>query len=119
MRAPRSSLAARLAGGRRREAPARPDLLRPGRFLLVAGENGHDWCEAAAELAGTWPLDVVRVGHLDGDLLDPRSTWTRHRGHDPEGAVLVRPDRFIAWRAQKATDATARLSQALRSLLGQ
>ncbi|MFI6742853.1 FAD-dependent monooxygenase [Nonomuraea sp. NPDC050451] len=94
------------------------DLPRPGRFLLVAGENGHDWCKAAAELAGTWPLDVVRVGHLDGDLLDPRSTWTRHRGHGPEGAVLVRPDRFIAWRAQKATDATAQLAQALRSLLG-
>ncbi|MET7332133.1 FAD-dependent monooxygenase [Nonomuraea sp. NPDC005650] len=94
------------------------DLLRPGRFLLVAGENGQDWCEAAAELATAWPLDAVRVGHLDGDLLDPRSTWTRHRGHGPEGAVLVRPDRFVAWRAQEATDATARLSQALRSLLG-
>ncbi|GAA4629484.1 FAD-dependent monooxygenase [Actinoallomurus vinaceus] len=94
------------------------DLLRPGRFLLIAGEDGEDWCRAAAELAGAWPLDAVRVGHLDGDLLDPRSTWTRHRGHGPGGAVLVRPDRFIAWRAQEAADAPARLSQALRSILG-
>lgn len=95
------------------------DLAQPGRFLLIAGEDGHDWCAAAAKLADTWPLDVVRVGHLDGDLLDPRSTWTRHRGHGPAGAVLVRPDRFVAWRAQQPTDAPAQLSHALQSILGE
>ena len=25
------------------------------------------------------PLDAVRIGHLDGDLYDPRCTWLRHR----------------------------------------
>ncbi|MEU7858424.1 FAD-dependent monooxygenase [Nonomuraea sp. NPDC049141] len=95
------------------------DLVRPGRFLLIAGEDGHDWCRAAAKLADAWPLDAVRVGHLDGDLLDPRSTWTRHRGHGPAGAVLVRPDRFVAWRAQEPADTAAQLSQALQSILGQ
>ncbi|GAA2212504.1 FAD-dependent monooxygenase [Nonomuraea monospora] len=95
------------------------DLVQPGRFLLIAGEGGQDWCEAAAELAATWPLDAVRVGHLDGDLLDPRSTWTRHRGHGSDGAVLIRPDRFIAWRAQQPADAPAQLSQALQSILGE
>ncbi|MGP3936822.1 FAD-dependent monooxygenase [Nonomuraea sp. KM88] len=94
------------------------DLVRPGRFLLIAGEDGQDWCDAATKLAGAWPLDVVHVGHLDGDLLDPRSTWTRHRGHGPAGAVLIRPDRCIAWRAQQPADAPAQLSQALQSILG-
>lgn len=94
------------------------DLIRPGRFLLIAGEDGLDWCRAAAKLADTWPLDAVRVGHLDGDLLDPRSTWTRYRGHPADGAVLVRPDRFIAWRAHHATDPLAQLTDALRTLLG-
>ena len=93
------------------------DLVRPGRFLLIAGEDGHDWCGAAEKLAETWPLDVVRVGHLDGDLLDPRSTWTRHRGHSGRGAVLVRPDRFVAWRAQDSSDGTEQLADVMRAVL--
>ncbi|GAA4088900.1 FAD-dependent monooxygenase [Nonomuraea soli] len=94
------------------------ELVRPGRMLLIAGEDGHDWCAAAAKLAEDRPIDVVRVGHCDGDLLDVRSTWVRHRGHGPSGAVLVRPDRFVAWRAQESGDAGAQLEQALRAVLG-
>ena len=44
------------------------------------------------------PLDAVRIGHVDGDLFDPRCTWVRQREIGPEGAILVRPDRFVAWR---------------------
>ena len=76
------------------------DLLAPGRFLLIAGEDGQAWCEAARELAAEagLPLDAVRIGHLDGDYHDPRCTWLRHRQIASDGAILVRPDRFIAWR---------------------
>ncbi len=45
------------------------------------------------------PLDAVRIGHIDGDLFDPRCTWLRHREIGPDGAILVRPDRFVAWRS--------------------
>ena len=45
------------------------------------------------------PIDAVRIGHLEGELFDPRCAWLRHRQVGPEGAVLVRPDRFIAWRS--------------------
>ena len=57
------------------------DLVGPGRFLLIAGEDGGPWCQAARELAAQTglPLDAVRIGHLDGDLFDPRCTWLRHR----------------------------------------
>jgi 2,4-dichlorophenol 6-monooxygenase len=84
--------------GRRR---AIKDLIAPGRFLLIAGERGEDWCAAARELADATalPLDALRIGHLDGDLFDPRCTWLRHREIGPYGAILVRPDRFIAWRS--------------------
>lgn len=95
-------------------------LIRPGRFLLVAGEDGGAWCEAAAEIAAatSLPLDAVRIGHLDGDYRDVRSTWTRWRGHGPAGAVLVRPDRFIAWRSATGADAPAEvLADALEALL--
>jgi 2,4-dichlorophenol 6-monooxygenase len=40
----------------------------------------------------------VRIGHLDGDLFDPRCTWLRHREITSNGAILVRPDRFVGWR---------------------
>lgn len=77
------------------------DLVHPGRFLLIAGEDGAAWCEAADALADghDLPLDALRIGHLDGDLFDPRCGWLRQREIGPEGAVLVRPDRFVAWRS--------------------
>ena len=55
------------------------DLVHPGRFLLIAGEDGDRWCEAAAKLAvgGGIPLDSARIGHLEGDYLDPRCRWAR------------------------------------------
>jgi 2,4-dichlorophenol 6-monooxygenase len=82
------------------------DLVQPGRFLLIAGEDGQPWCEAAEQLAGELgvPVDALRIGHLDGDLYDPRCTWLRRRQIDSDGAILVRPDRFIAWRAATAAD---------------
>jgi 2,4-dichlorophenol 6-monooxygenase len=88
------------------ERRAIKDLVAPGRFLLIAGEDGGAWCEAAEELARAagLPLDAVRIGHLDGDLYDPRCAWLRHRQIESDGAVLVRPDRFIAWRAPTAVD---------------
>ncbi len=78
------------------------DLVVPGRFLLIAGEDGEAWCEAAQELAADTgvPLDAVRIGHLDGDLYDPRCAWTRQRQITADGAVLVRPDRHIGWRSR-------------------
>lgn len=97
------------------------DLVRPGRFLLIAGEDGQAWCDAARALAEAegLPVDAVRIGHLDGDLYDPRSTWLRHRGIDSDGALLVRPDRFVAWRsAGMAEDPAQAIAAALGAVLG-
>jgi 2,4-dichlorophenol 6-monooxygenase len=82
------------------------DLVRPGRWLLIAGERGEKWCEAARQLAtdAELSLDAVRIGHLDGDLFDPRCMWARRRGIEPGGAILVRPDRFVAWRSASRSD---------------
>ena len=96
------------------------DLVSPGRFLLIAGEDGEAWCEAARQLAADSgiPLDAVRIGHLDGDLFDPRCAWLRHREIQSDGAVLVRPDRFIAWREPAAvSDPGAALAAALGQVL--
>ena len=96
------------------------DLVAPGRFLLIAGEEGAAWCAAARELADEAgiPLDAVRIGHIDGDLHDPRSMWIRRRQIAPDGAVLVRPDRFVAWRSRSASEAPLEeLSGALKQIL--
>lgn len=97
------------------------DLVAPGRFLLIAGEDGEAWCEAARDIAAEsgLALDAVRIGHIDGDLFDPRNAWTRHRGIQRDGAVLVRPDRFVAWRRGTAAgDPLATLSEVLGQVLG-
>lgn len=98
------------------------DLVAPGRFLLIAGEDGEAWCGAAQEIARSagLPLDAVRIGHIDGDLFDPRLTWARRREIGPDGAILVRPDRFVAWRSLGAApDAPAALATALEQILAQ
>lgn len=95
-------------------------LVRPGELLLIAGEDGHAWCDAARALAETTgiPLRAVRIGHLDGDYRDPRCTWLRYRGIGPRGAVLVRPDRFVGWRSRDASpDAAGALRAALTTIL--
>ena len=97
------------------------DLVRPGRFLLIAGEAGRSWIEAASALADAngLPVDAVRIGHLDGDYLDPQCRWLADRGITPEGAVLVRPDRFVAWRRlDGVADPRGELAGAFDQVLG-
>ena len=81
---------------------------------------GAAWCDAAARLAEASgiPLDAVRIGHLDGDYRDPRCTWLRYRQITAHGAILVRPDRFVAWRsAGAAADPARELGAALSKVL--
>ena len=96
------------------------DLVQPGGFLLIAGEDGEAWCEAARELSARAdvPLDAVRIGHLDGDLYDPRCTWLRRREIASDGALLVRPDRFVAWRSLSGSESPeGELTDALGRIL--
>lgn len=76
------------------------DLLG-GRFVLLTGSAGTPWREAPPGVAASLGIDVeaYRVGP-DGDLLDLENAGPAKLGLSAEGAVLVRPDGFVAWRTR-------------------
>jgi 2,4-dichlorophenol 6-monooxygenase len=94
--------------------------LARGRFVLLAGEEGRAWVDAAravAEETGV-PLLAGTVGVLDSDYVDVRAAWTRNREITASGAVLVRPDRYVAYRSTGAVDdPAAALREALSTVL--
>ena len=103
------------------------DLL-DGRFVLLTGNNGAPWCEAAAVVADDLgiALAAYRIGpDADVDLLDKSalydvaSGWPARMGVSPDGAVLIRPDGFVAWRSSRLTATPqATLEQVLARILG-
>lgn len=96
------------------------DLVAVDRFLLIAGERGQAWRDAALKAAAALgvELDACCIGHSSGDLRDPRLRWERVREIGPEGAVLVRPDRCVAFRSLgPSTDPEAEVHAALTQIL--
>ncbi len=75
------------------------------RFVLLAGEQGQEWREAAQTLAARQDinLDAYCVGPA-GDLRDQHHRWSEAYGVTSAGAVLVRPDGFVCWRMQGAKE---------------
>jgi hypothetical protein len=88
-------------------------------FVLVAGRNGAPWCSVArAAAAGLGvALDAYTVG--DGaDLADHGDAFGAAYGTGTEGAVLLRPDDFIAWRATSSSDdPEGTIAEVLRQVL--
>lgn len=96
------------------------DLVAVDRFVLIAGEKGEAWREAAQKVAAEFGvhLDAWCIGHAAGDLRDPRLRFERVREFGPEGSILVRPDRCIAFRSMGAADDPAsELRRALSQVL--
>ncbi|MFD8705577.1 FAD-dependent monooxygenase [Kitasatospora sp. NPDC059648] len=92
----------------------------PGSFLLLAGARGDAWLRAAQDLAARLDLriDAYDVGP-DGALQDTDGAWTRLRGHDDDGVVVVRPDGFVLARhLTRCPDPSPALEAALRVGLG-
>jgi putative polyketide hydroxylase len=87
-------------------------------FCLLAAADGNAWCAAARAAAAGFglPLDVHHIDH--GALRDPQERFTDAYGVSPTGAILVRPDGFVAWRAVDAADAsTATMRKVFAALL--
>ena len=46
----------------------------------------------------TWPPLIGFTIGKEGDLIDPDGKWHQAYGVETDGAVLVRPDGYVAWR---------------------
>jgi 2-polyprenyl-6-methoxyphenol hydroxylase-like FAD-dependent oxidoreductase len=77
-----------------------------GNFVLLTGPQGQAWREYAAEIID---LDVHTIQQPE---------FPEAYGTTPSGAVLVRPDGFVAWRAKTAECASSgSLLQHVRAIL--
>jgi 2,4-dichlorophenol 6-monooxygenase len=84
------------------------------RFLLLAGPDGDAWLDSLGKLDGV-PIEGHRLSHSSVSELEH---WLEVAGIDADGALLVRPDQHVAWRARSAaSDPAAALSDALRAVL--
>ncbi len=87
-----------------------------GRFTLLTGIGGERWVRAAEAQAVEIATVVVGPGR---EYEDPYGDWARLREVSDSGALLVRPDGFVAFRhASAAEDAAALLTDALERILG-
>ncbi|MEU6846113.1 FAD-dependent oxidoreductase [Streptomyces sp. NPDC046716] len=89
--------------------------------VLLCGAAGAAWRRAgeeAAESAGA-RLRVCAVGSDVSELGTPsRAGWHTRYGVGADGAVLVRPDGFVAWRSADApADGAGELTAALLRML--
>jgi 2,4-dichlorophenol 6-monooxygenase len=97
------------------------DLCGHGRFTLLTGIGGEAWHEAARAVAAKYgiALDSVSIGPSGSDAMDIFGDWYRTTEIDEDGAILVRPDHHVAWRAPSArTDATTKLDDVIGQILG-
>jgi 2-polyprenyl-6-methoxyphenol hydroxylase-like FAD-dependent oxidoreductase len=74
------------------------DRIAYDRVTLLVGPAGTPWIDALAadELA---PIATVMIGR---DVVDRDGGWLATLGIEADGALLVRPDQHVAWRAPRA-----------------
>ncbi|KAK5654740.1 hypothetical protein OQA88_7065 [Cercophora sp. LCS_1] len=95
------------------------DLAGHGRFCLLTGPGGQAWKDAAKSVSQAVGVDIASysIGWKQ-DYEDVYFDWARKREVEEDGCVLVRPDRFVAWRSTTLVDnAAAKLEEVMRSVL--
>lgn len=91
-------------------------------FTLLSGSDGDMWRTAAKGAVQRFGvrLNCYLIGTEPDDDLAPEegADWAEKHGTTPEGAVLVRPDGYVAWRAEgRVADPEAALAEVLEALL--
>jgi len=88
-------------------------------FVVIAAPGGAAWAEAARSAVRAIAGLELEAHVVDRDgLTDREGRFASAHGLDPSGAILVRPDGFVAWRAASmAGDPVRALSSALSRIL--
>jgi 2,4-dichlorophenol 6-monooxygenase len=90
------------------------DVTGKGKVSLVTGLAGQAWRAAVAALDLPW-LRLIVTG--EGDTQDPYFSWARIREVEEAGAVLVRPDGYVAWGHKPAVEDPAEAHRLLTTAL--
>ncbi|KAJ3343053.1 hypothetical protein HDU93_000223 [Gonapodya sp. JEL0774] len=87
-------------------------------WLLITGEQGSFWEQAVGDVAQAAGLIVSSLRITKED--DPSGVWSKVCGIDSAGAILVRPDTYVAYRhaigVPSKEAAKAALSGALKTI---
>jgi hypothetical protein len=89
------------------------------RFVLLAG-SGSSWLGAVRRLDLPSHPDLVAyaIGR-GGDFAEADDAWQSAYGVEDDGAVLVRPDGYVAWRSRsRVADPDLVLQAAFDGVLG-
>ncbi|MEE1740398.1 FAD-dependent monooxygenase [Streptomyces sp. BE147] len=91
-------------------------------LVLLSDAGDTRWRSAAERVAGRLSvrLDAFGIGAAPGSALETEegTDWAGAHGVTAEGAVLVRPDGFVAWRSTgSVADPEATLHEALSRVL--
>ena len=95
------------------------DLCGKGKFTLLTGLAGSAWAMAAAQTSRELGIDIqVRIIGPGQPWVDSWGDFAAVSEIDEAGALLVRPDMFVAWRSNDCSDALrAQLTGVMRAIL--
>jgi len=71
-------------------------------FVLFTGEDNSLWRTAAQNVSSHLgvPINVYGIGS-QGDCVEYEDSWEALYDVNSQGAVLIRPDGFVAWRTKE------------------
>lgn len=91
-----------------------------GQFTLLTGTAGEGWVQAADLISRDTgvPIRTLVIGP-GGDYQDPYGDYARVREVEESGAILVRPDMYVGWRANEIIESSVEdLRAAFLRILG-
>lgn len=95
------------------------DLAGRGCFCLFTGHGGGAWKQATKNISAATgiPIKAYSIG-LGLEWHDVYRQWSDVREVDEDGCILVRPDRFVAWRSMRMiSDCERKLWEVLDKVL--
>ncbi|SDZ80998.1 2-polyprenyl-6-methoxyphenol hydroxylase [Thalassobacillus cyri] len=79
-------------------------------WVVLIGESGENWEKAIQQSKWAKHVRCYRIGQIE-ELKDNSNCFSETYGIGMGGAVLIRPDGFIAWRSQQMTEHPTELIQ--------